>query len=152
LLQARASLLREVLQLLQAAHGGTLAAEIDPRPFARLLASDDADALVSTRLQGRLSLMHVLILGAPPPPADVDSWTDIAEAAQMLGQHCYRRQWSYQLEPLIELLLPYKDRTSDFVPSNSSVRLLDAPDDHGPTQHKAKPRPCKRQHACTCTP
>jgi len=65
LLQARASLLREVLQLLQAAHGGTLAAEIDPRPFARLLASDDADALVSTRLQGRLSLMHVRILGAP---------------------------------------------------------------------------------------
>lgn len=130
-LQARASLLRQLLQLHQTAHSGNLTSEVDPRPFAQLLSSDGGELLIDTRVRGGFGLIHLLIVGAPPLPADADSWTDIAQAAQMLGADCYRRQWAYQLQPLLDLLLTPSGRGTDANFIGPPARLLDAADDNG---------------------
>ena len=130
-LQARASLLCQLLQLLQTAQSGALTAEIDHRPFAQLLAADEDDSLIDTRVRGGSGLIHLLIIGAPPLPADADSWTDIAQAAQMLGAECcnYRRQWAYQVQSLLDLLLraagAQNGRGRDANVSGSTACLLD---------------------------
>ena len=134
-LRARASLLRQLLQLLQTDQSGALTAEIDSRPFAQLLASDEDDSLIDTRVRGGFGLIHLLIIGAPPQPADAESWADIAQAAQMLGAECYRRQWAYQLQPLLDLLLrtagAQNGRGRDANGSGSRACLLDVADDNG---------------------
>jgi len=134
-LLARTSLLHQLLQLLQTAQSGALTAEIDPRPFAQLLAADEGDSSIDTRVRGGFGLIHLLIIGAPPLPADAESWTDIAQAAQMLGGECYRRQWAYQLQPLLDLLLrtagAQNGRGRDANASGSTACLLDAADDNG---------------------
>jgi hypothetical protein len=134
-LRARASLLSQLLQLLQTAHSGALTAEIYPRPFAQLLAADEDDSLIDTRVRGGFGLIHLLIIGAPPLPADAESWTDIAQAAQMLGAECYRRQWAYQLQPLLDLLLraagAQNGRGRDANVTGLRACPLDAADDNG---------------------